>query len=123
MEVNETLSPEELRKLLRGEIEPQRAREIYVLLAESDEALDLAEGIWAEESPLAAGDSPRLSSRRSDQIEQQVFRRVHRAHLAEDAARFGTGAFLHVVLELLRAALSIFRPAGSSSKPSQRRTP
>ena len=122
MEDNEMPSPEELRKLLRGEIEPRRAREIYVLLAESDEALDLAEGIWAEESPLGAEGSPRLSSRRGDQIERQVFRSVHRTHLAEDAARLGSGAFLHVVLELLRAALSIFRPAGSS-KTSHRRTP
>lgn len=122
VEKTETPSPDELRRLLRGEVDGERARELYAQLAESEETLDLAEGIWAEESPLIGADSPPLSDRRSERLERRVFGQVHRTHLAEDVAALGTGAFLHVILELLRVALSILRPAKKSSKPTSRRT-
>ena len=68
-------------------------RDLYIRLAEDDDALELAEGIWAEESPLEGEGVPELSDRRSDQIERRIFGRVRRTRLAEDVAGFGTGAF------------------------------
>ncbi len=114
-------SPNELRRLLRGELDAGRARELYHRLAESDEALSLAEGIWAEESPLAAEDLPSLSDRRSARIERRLFGRVHRTHLAEDLTELSSGAFLYVVLGLLSAVFSIFGP-GEPTHPAERRT-
>lgn len=123
MERTETPSPDELRSLLRGELEADQAHDLYRRLEQSDDALDLAEGIWAEESILTPGESPRLSRRRSELIERRVFASVHRTKLAEDVTGLGSDAFLHVVVELLRAVLSIFEPAEKTPKPTLRRTP
>ena len=123
MEETETPSPDELRRFLRGELEADEARDLQLRLAESDEALDLAEGIWAEESPLVADDGPRLNERRSDRIERRLFGRVHRTQLAEDVAGLGGGAFLHVVLGLLRAVFSLFGASDKAENSKPRREP
>lgn len=121
MDKTEMPSPDEIRRLLRGEFEGDEARDLYARLAEHEEALELAEGIWAEESPLASDLGPQLSDRRSETIKRRLFIRVRRTQLAEDVTGLGTGAFLYVVLGLLGAVFSAFETLGETPSTSRRR--
>lgn len=106
MKANEHPPVARLRRLLAGELETAQAETVLAHLEGCEVCLELAEGVWAETSPLVA-ETPTLDRERSRAIESAILWRIRRVALVEDAVTLGSRGFVHVVLGLLRPLLAL----------------
>jgi len=91
-----------LRRFLRGLLEEEDAGGLLSHVESCGHCLDLAEKIWADESPLGEGrEAPLLDEATSDRLEKGLFRRIHFTRLLEDVTVFGVRGLLFVPLKLL----------------------
>ena len=101
-----------LQALVDGQLTAEEADELLNTISESDEWLQTADALWAE-NMARLEDIPALRQAQATKIEQRISNRLHRISLTGQIMRFGVQGFALVALALLRPFFS-----GTANRPT-----
>lgn len=94
-----------LQALVEGQLTAEEADELLNTISESDEWLQTADALWAE-NMARLEDVPALPYAQASELEKRISNRIHRTDLTGQIMRFGMHGFALVAVALLRPFLN-----------------